>query len=164
MSIIKTLPDGSRFIPTVNRFSATFNVPTLGKYNFAVAANTGQELLKLVAGRVYFIERMNFGATVDEGDFLLSIDTLPELILRYQITGERLFTKPFHVVNYIDNQELILFFSTARINDTVLIDFTGILNQVPNFIGINTIQAQVSFNIYEIANQQWIRDFQTSNK
>jgi hypothetical protein len=165
MSIIKSLPDGSRFIPTVNTFVSTFNIPALGQYSFSnVPLNIGQTCLKMTPGRLYFIERLNFGATVAEGDFLQSLLVMPEIILRYRSTGERVFTQPYRTVNYIDNQELVTFFMRDSVDEILLMDFSGILMQVPAFIGINTITAHVSLNIYEIANQAYIKDFRTSNK
>lgn len=151
MSIPKWIPDSSKFIQTVNRFTGTFNNPTPGVYDFTNnAANDDQIVLPLVNNQIYFLEKINFGATVPEGDFLLSIATLPQMILKYQRTGEVVFQKPFNPVNYIDNQELITWIHSNKGQEVLIMSFTGVLNQIAAFVGITNIVAQVTLNIYEI--------------
>jgi len=156
MALRKTIPDNSKFIPTVNIFTATFNTPALGKYEFTrVAENQSQVVLPMTRNQIFFLDRINFGATIPEGDFLLATSVLPEIILKFKVSGERVFKKPFRIVNYIDSQEISTWIWTHKGDDTLVMDFTGVLNQIASLVGIDTITAHVSLNLYEVSQEQY---------
>lgn len=163
MSIIKTIPKSARFIQTSNIFEATFNNPTLNQYDFEIAANANQEVLKINRAAVYFIDRINFSATVPESDYLLAIDNLPKIQLFYGIDGDPVYSKPLPLVQYIDNQETNTYLSTLLQQDgadnIVTATMRGTLDQPVSLVGVQTIRAQLSFNIYEITEQGWIQNW-----
>lgn len=163
MSIIKTLPKDSRFRQTVNRFTATFNTPSLGQYNFEVPANTLQSVLPLDNKLVYFIDSMSFSADITEGSYLTNIDTFPECQLFYKQGNRVVYVKPIPLVQYYDGVSTDTFaFSTMAQDgqiDELQISMRGILNQNASLVGVGEINAQVSFNIFEVINQEWINNF-----
>ena len=162
MAIIKDIPKDSRFIQQVIRFVATFNNPTLGVYDFAVPANTGQVVTQLRKTSVFLLEKFSFSADVAEGTFLEAVNTLPLIRLKRRIDGQGVFYKPVPIVSYVDGNDAITYiWSRTQDNnpDDLTIDFTGILNQTAALAGVLTITAQVTFNFYEIINSQWLKQF-----
>ena len=73
--------------------------------------------------------------------------------------GIRFWPEPVRCVNYIDNEEQLVFFRTGRVADDLLITFNGIVNQVAGMVGIDPLLAQVNFTMYEITDSQWIEKF-----
>ena len=164
MSIIKTIPKDSRFIQSVNLFTATFNNPALGQYSFNIAANIGQIVFPITKTSIFFLERYSFSTTMAEGVYLENVATLPVFRLRRQSDGLVIYKRPLPCVNYIDNAEAICFFNSDNENDNLLCDFTGILNQSAALVGVNTVTAQITLNLYEIVESNWIRDYRVLTK
>lgn len=163
MAIIEKIPvnpNAVRVRYPVVRFSAPF---AAGQYDFAQPGNTDQVLLRLQANSVYLIERINFFAQVAESDWLLSMDTaanFPAFRLHYQNDDSNsLYPEPVRCVNYIDNAEQLVFFWTTRENESLLISFTGIVNQVAGMVGIDPLLAEVNFTLYQVTDEQWNRKF-----
>lgn len=160
MSLIQKLPWRSLPIESQNLFTANFNNPA-GQYGFsAVAGNQGQLVIPLDKHFLYFIERVSFSSSIAEGTYLEAssvVADLPEIRLRYGITGEGAYPKPLPAINYKDNMEFNFYFGTKKENDTLTVDMTGTLNQPPALIGIATVYAQLSLVIYEIQNQEQVR-------
>jgi hypothetical protein len=158
--IIKTVPKDSRFIQVVGRFAAAFNVPTPGVYDFGIAANTCAVLFdQVIKSNIYMIDSYSFSATIQEGQYLEAINTLPQIQLQRQVDQQVIFSKPLPLVNYIDAAQSIGYFFTPRKDDALVATFSGILNQTAPLVGIASITAQVSFNIYEIIDSSWIKSF-----
>lgn len=163
MAIIKTLPKDARFIQTANIFEATFNNPTAGRYDFDIIANQRQKVMPINRAAIYFIDRLNFSATIPESDYLLAIDTLPVIQLFYGLSGDPVYSKPLPLVQYIDNQETNTYFSTLNRQDEeddfITVSMRGVLEQPASLVGVQTIRAQLSLNVYEVTNQQWIKEY-----
>jgi hypothetical protein len=153
------IPASSILRPTSNLFTATFNTPTAGKYNWGVSANTDVEILKISPGNLYVIRIVNFGATVDEGDFLENVETIPKISMSLLKAGKAVFGGPFPFVNYLKNNEVIGFFWTPFRDDQLLGTFTGQLGQNASLAGVSSITAHVSLNIFEITDQDYINKF-----
>lgn len=161
MAVAKTIPKDSRFIQSLNLFNATFNVPALGQYSFNVPANTGQIVFPITKTSVFFIERYSFSCNIPEGAYLENIiaANVPVFRLRRQADGLVIYKKPLPCVNYIDNAEAIVFFNSDNEFDNLIADFTGILNQSAALVGVPVVTAQVTLNLYEIVESEWIRKY-----
>lgn len=155
MSITITIPTDSQPIITDDTFTATFNVPTVGKYDFGIAANTNQFSLKLSNQYVYLWERVNFSLDIPEDHFKSAINVAPQLIVTRKQGGMPVFRKPFKFINYVDNLEILFLDTTLQQDDEYLFTFSGILNQTPDLVGIGAITALLQFNIYEIVSTKW---------
>jgi len=150
MSLINRLTPSALPKETLNQFVATFNVPTVGVYDYTnVAANQNQVALELDGKYIYMIERVSFSASIDEGNYFESINVLPQIRLKYRDTPGLLYPFPFPCLNYKDNMEFNFYFNTPQDNDALLVDFTGVLNQIAATVGITTIRAAFSMVIYE---------------
>lgn len=163
MSLPIKLPISARPTLTANIFTATWNAPTVGKYDFTnVAANQNQTVYTLTGSSIYIIERACFGTTLSEANFQESIDStigLPSLIFKTLKTGQQIFPRPLPFVNYLDNLELLLFIPSDQKDDQIVVSFEAVLDQIPDTVGIDTIRAFVQLNIYEVDNTAWVRRF-----
>lgn len=164
MGLIRDIPKRSIYIPTTTRFVATFNNPTAGAYDFGIAANVEVPVTPITRGMIYWIDRISFSATTPEGDYLSSIITQPELILTWQQDGTRVFSRPLPLVNYRDGQEVNTAIESTKGNEILLATVTGVLNQVPAWIGITDITMQISLDLYQIYDLNWIRHWRDNTE
>jgi len=144
------IPHTARYIPTTAIFTATFNVPTVGKYDFGISANKNVLVENLLPGTIYLIDRLSIGGDINEGVFLDAIETLPELILRKSQTKEIVYKKPMPIVQYIDDQDIIAWIKTDKSKEDLTLDLTGVLKQTPSLVGVVDVKIFVSFSIYAI--------------
>jgi len=155
MAIIERVSVKALPIETNNRFAANFNVPTVGQYDYGIAANVDQVVIgSLNPNFVYIIDRVSFSASIPEGVYLESVNTVPTARLRFRNTDYGIYPRPLPGVNYKDNLEWRFFFWTEKKNDALLVTFDGALNQVAATVGVPTIYANLSFVIYEENNLQ----------
>lgn len=159
MGVSHKLPDDSLFLPTVNLFTADFNVPTVGFYDWGVAANIGQEVLGISPGFLYFMSIINFGATVDEGTFLQNVNTIPRVQFLTKLSNKGLFGGGYPIANYLKSNDLSAFFWTSQNDDTLIATFTGLLGQNAALAGVPSITAHVSLNIFQIVDKPYISKF-----
>jgi len=156
MSIPIQLPISAQVIPVSNVFTATFNTPTINRYDFAVAANTNQVILELERQSVYIIERMAFSMDIPEAVFQSSIDVTPRLSFTRRAPNQQEFQRAMPFVNYYKDYETYMFFNTTQSNDALRATFTGSLVQVPETVGLTEISAYVQLTIYKINDQPWV--------
>jgi len=157
-----SLPKSTRFLQPVIRFSATFNAPTLGKYNFGIPANTGAVLIDTLGlSSIYLIDNINVGGTIDEGEYLFSVanNPFPLLRLRTRIDNQAVYAYPLPILNYIDNQPTLAWIASTKGGDGLLADFTGVLDQTPALVGVPKISIAVSFNVYQITDSAFVKSF-----
>lgn len=151
MSISYQIPTQSRFISTSTIFTAQFNVPTPGRYDFNVPANQNISVIELLPGVVYLIERISTGGTLGENLFLESIDLFPELVIRRSLSGEIVYQRPIPIVNYADGIECSAWiFSDLGNLDNITLSLSGSLVQLPAMVGIGEVRLQVGLSIYGI--------------
>ena len=152
-------------ILTQNTFTGTFNAPTPGVYDFNVAANIDQVVIDLNPKYFYLIDKVSISATIPEGVFLASYNTLPELTFKYFITPYPVYPFPLPAINYIDGLDWNFFFHSNKAGDQLLISLGGILNQVAETVGIADIKILASFVIYQEENIEAIKTLRdTKNK
>ena len=74
MGLISQLPKGSTPLVTFNRFTATFNTPTLGAYDFRIPANQRQfSQLKMQNQYYYRIDKLYYTVTIPEAEYTRGI-------------------------------------------------------------------------------------------
>lgn len=163
MSLPIKLPITARPTLTSNIFTATWNNPTVNKYDFTnVAANQNQTVLVMTGASIYIIERANFSMTIPEGVFQESIDSaasVPQMVFTSLKTNQQIFPRPQPFINYVDNLELLLFVPSNQSEDEIQVGFECVLDQVAATVGIVTIKAFLQLNIYEVQNTDWVRRF-----
>jgi hypothetical protein len=165
MSVIKTIPKSSRFHLPFIKFTANFNVPTLGEYDFNQPANQNKVIFpSMLPSSIYMIERINFSATIPEGDFLEALDVTPQALFRYNIERYPVYMRPLTMVKYVDNMEAVAYFSSLNRAEQLVIDFTGKLFQTAALVGVPSITVEIELNVYEIIDQDWIKAFNQSLK
>ena len=163
MSILYKIPEKARYIPTENTFSASFNTPTFGVYDFGIAANTNVSVLKMQANTVYFINALSIGGNIASEDFLSSISTTPKIYLKRKNSGENVYTSPIPILRYFDNKEISAWSLSDKGDDELLITFTGVLNQIIATMGVSPITLAVSLSIYAIDDNIWNAAFRNKN-
>lgn len=157
MSIINRIPPRGLPFETSNRFSSTFNVPTLGRYDFDIAANQNQLVATLNPNNVYYIDRVSFSASIDEGVFLEAVDTLPTARLRWSLSKNvGVFPQPLPAINYRDGLEYAFWFWSPKQGNNLLISTEGTLTQPPPIVGLTNVFLQLSFVIYEVGDSETV--------
>lgn len=142
------LPRKIRFIPASAIFTATFNNPAIGQYDF-----NGQQKIfveKLLPNTVYLIDSISIGGNVASEDYLSAIDIIPILNLRKTLNNENIFDVPMQIQNYSTDRQIVHFFKTGLSNCGLAANLTGKLNQIPLFIGILTISLSINFSLHAI--------------
>jgi hypothetical protein len=153
------IPRDSIFRPVVNLFTATFNNPTLGKYNWGVAANQKQEVLKINYQNLFFISTMNFSSTVPESAFLENIETTPKVQFVMDQNNESMYGGAYPLVKYLTDNDISAFFWSRQADDILTATFTGQLGQNASLIAFNTVIAVLALNTYEITDKAFIENF-----
>lgn len=152
MAIIQTITRRALPIETSNRFSSTFNAYALGQYNFTrVAANQNQVVIETNPRYIYLVDRLSFSASIGEGDYLRSIvpGNEPGARFKFRNSPRYIYPQPFPGINYKDNLALSFWFQSQKENDALLVDFMGILDQIPTTVGVTNIYAQLSLVVYQ---------------
>ena len=165
MSLIFEVPKKSRFVQTANTFSGVFNSPSPGLYDFNAPANSLQPcILPINKNSVYFVDRVNIGADIPEDEFQANIVAVPQVFLSFRIESKRVYALPLPLVNYVQNQEAVAWFWTEKANDGLMISLTtGLFSQDSFLVGRGSIRIFVSFNIYEITDNNFIQQFKAGS-
>lgn len=159
MSLILQLPPGTQFYQPLTRFTANFNAPLVGGYDWELAGNTGVTLQEIRRNHLYLIERYSFSATIAEGTFFDNVLTVPTLQVRIPSeTNRMIYPNPIPLVNYIDGLETLIYAYSDQ-DQELTATFRGQLSQGAALVGVTSIVAQVQFNIYEVKNKDWIENF-----
>jgi hypothetical protein len=172
-----TIPKSSRLSLVGGIFKATFNAPTIGKYDFTNLKNAGGNFvnrgvplgLVLNPTSIYFVNKLSFSMSIDEGVFLSSIDTttpdtIPNVNFRPPPENINIYNYPLRLLNYFDNRDIDSFFIVSNAKDILAADFRAVLNQTADLVGIGTVYAQVSICIYEINDYDFKSQFTSSIK
>jgi len=102
---------------------------------------------------------MNFTATVPESAYLENIEVIPNVDFKLKQSGAQLFGAGYPLVTYLSNNEIAAFFWTTQENDTLQATFKGLLGQNASLSAFGSIVAQISCNIFEITDQDFINSF-----
>lgn len=158
MSLHNTIPIRARPIQTATVFTATFNVPTVNRYDFNIAGNTNIRIFPIQERSIYYLDRINFSLDVPEADFKNAIDVIPTLSLKSEKTEVQIFPTAIPFINYVDNLEFQLYWEGEQNKDFLLGTFRGVLKQPPALFGRLELKAQVQLNIYEIRDD-WFKKY-----
>jgi hypothetical protein len=155
MAIIQPIPHKARYIPLSNTFSAFFNSPSLGKYDFGVTANAGQIVLELQPGTVYYIEGLSVGGNIAAEDYLGAILYVPLLTLRRTQGNDIVYRNSIPVVQFFQSKEISNFIWSEKSGDNLTIDCTGVLLQTSALVGIDPIKINSFLSIFAIDDRNY---------
>lgn len=163
MSLVFQLPPKTEIHQPLIRFTATFNVPTVNRYDFGIAANTNVPFLPSRRNHLFLFERYSFSATVAEAEFFQATQpattTIPLLSIRIPSQNNRqIHPDPIPLINYVDGLEAVMWAHSLQ-DENFTATFTGSLAQTAGMGAPATITAQVQFNVYEVSNKDWIENF-----
>lgn len=163
MSIISKIPDNSRVRYPVARFVSDA-LDGLGRYAWENAGNTQVTLMEeMSASHIYLVERVAFYANVSESDWLESMLTpadFPRVSIQFtRIGGSSIYAEPFRCVNYVDNNEQLLYFRALQNGDILAASMFGTVQQTPGMVGMANLIAQINFTVYEITDTAWISTY-----
>lgn len=142
------LPRRIRYIPASAIFTAAFNVPTIGKYDFNSQVKIFVE--KLLPNTVYMIDAFSVAGNVSSEDFLSAIDVVPTLAIQKTLNNEQIFDGPIQIQNYATDRQIVHFFKTGANNTGINATLRGRLNQIPAFVGIAAISLSINLSIHAI--------------
>ena len=155
--IQQILPRRIRLIPAAAIFSATFNAPTIGKYDFA-----GQKQIfipELTPNSVFLIDTITIAGDVASEDYLSAIDTTPIFSLKKTIGEENIFDMPIPIQSFSTDRQIARYFKTGLSNCGLCATITGALNQIPAFIGVGSIRLSINFAIYGIDASEYEKQY-----
>jgi hypothetical protein len=168
MSINYAIPKTAHFLQTVNVFTAEYNkvdgaITGSGQYDFGQAINVAQVVIPMEKGAIYFVDTFNVGGTIPEEHYFFNISTLPLATLKMRIEAQRIYRRSLPIVNFISNQQAAAWFWSQKDTDALTMDFSGVLNQNADLVGVTLIKINVALNIYEITDNGFIQDFLSDN-
>ena len=150
MSITYQIPHSARYLQTANIFTASFNSPTVGKYDFGVSANENVKIQDIFKGTIYLIERFVVGGNIPEDYYSGAIETFPKIKFKFKNTKSIVYKLPIPIVKYYNNLDVVAWVYTDLGNDELIADFTGLLDQTADLVGIDEIKLNISFAMYAI--------------
>jgi hypothetical protein len=168
VSIKTIIPASSKLYIAGGVFVSSLNNPTIGFYDFTNRLTAGNRDNVAVAlgmamspNYLYYFHQMNFSLSIDESAFLAAIKagTNPELKIKDSSNQSALFPRPFRLFRYYENAALDSFHLNTNQNASMIADFQGLLAQTADLVGITDIYAQVSFSVYEITSQAFIKKY-----
>lgn len=175
MSIQYQIPKDSHYLTTANIFTATFNIPTPGVYDFNAAGNIGQVVYLMQTDKVLLIERISIAGDITEDQYLEAINVFPQMTLRKSKTNEAVYIQSLPVLQYSDNTEIVAWSDSTKgglqnrskmnspvvvgVDENLIMDFTGVLNQTAALVGKNTIRIAINLSIYVISSTLFYQRF-----
>jgi hypothetical protein len=150
MSMVYRLPQGARYIPTNNTFSAAFGSPTYGLYDFNVASNKNQSVVELQQNTVYYVDYFQIAGNIPSETFLSVISTQPTLIFHRLLDSSVMFTKEIPISVFSAQVYLGTFIKSAKKGDALTASFNGVLSQNADLIGITPISINLKCSIFAI--------------
>ncbi|MGB7569592.1 MAG: hypothetical protein WBM07_17140 [Chitinivibrionales bacterium] len=145
------IPKKIRFNPASAIFTATYNTPTLGKYDF-----NGQKqvfVAKLLPRTAYLIDNVSIGGNISSENYLGAIENLPSLVLqksRGTGAGEAIFESSLKILGFSNDRQVAVFFETGANNIDLVATLSGTLLQTAELFGVTAVKLSISFSIYVI--------------
>jgi hypothetical protein len=155
--IAPTIPRRIRYIPASGIFTAAFNAPTIGSFDF-----NGQYIVlvpNLLPNTVYLIDSFSLSGNVAGEDFLNSILTVPSLSVMKTLEKEAIFDRPIQIHNFFTDRQIVRFFKTGNNKTGLAATLTGNLNMIPAFVGIASISLSINFSLHAIDDSQFEKEF-----
>jgi hypothetical protein len=155
--ITPQIPRRIRYIPASGLFTATFNVPTIGSFDFN---NQYIVLIQdLLPNTVYLIDSYSLSGNVAGEDFLNAILTVPSLTLMKTLEKEALFDRPLQIHNYFTDRQIVKFFKTGHSKTGLAASLAGNLNMIPAFVGLGSISLSINFSLHAIDESGFEHEF-----
>lgn len=165
MALQYAIPKTSTYLSTRNEFTAAFNVPTLGLYDFNTAANVRRPVLTLNTNAIYLINRIAIGGTIPLEEYLFNIVTLPLMFLEFTIENQRVYALQLPIVQFYDGLEAVSWFWTDKGGEELSMTLkTGQLSQDPFLVGTASVKINVSLSIFEINDNGFIQSFKNDDR
>ena len=155
--ITYNLPRRIRYVPGSGIYTAVFNVPTIGQYDFA--GQTVELVKSLVPNTVYLIDSYSVAGNVAGEDFLSAIATVPALTLQKTLNNENIFDGPIQIHSYFTDRQIVHFFKTGHNKTGLAGKLSGVLNQIPAFVGLASISLSINFSLHAIDESGFEKDF-----
>lgn len=176
MAIVKQIPDGSRLMIVGGVFSADFNTPTVGRYNFTDMLDANSNFknrkvnlgIELNPGSLYYADKLSFNCNIAESDFLESIDlsseeNIPKFYMRTSVDLKSVYAYSARIFKFYENFEIGQYFFNSNVKNYLLADFGARFKQNANMVGVTTMYAQLSLSIYEIVDSEFIGKWRKQN-
>lgn len=167
VSISHKIPHQARYLQTVSRFAATFNIPAVGAYDFGIPANSGVLVFALQPNTEYLIERVTFSGDLADVDYTGALDltaagTVPILSLRRSMDNSSIYETALPFPSFVSQQESAVWVHSDRLGDTVTATLTGRLNQTAALVGVPVVRLSVVFSVYAMESTIYNRAFRGS--
>ena len=153
--IVHPIPRQAKFLPSDTKFTAAFNIPFVGGYDFNTAANQNVKVLELVPNSVYYVDNLSVGANIPKEDYLGAILITPLLTFKHSIGNEIIYSRSFPIVQLYEQKEATVFFNSQKTGDFLSLSLTGQLNQTAELVGKDPIALDVSLSIYQISERDY---------
>jgi len=150
---------------TGNIFSAVFNANVLFPNRYHFDGLQKSTIVPLLPRTVYVLDKIFFSANMPEGVYQEAIDDsigLPQLILTSKSTEQGVLVRPYNFINYVDNQDNILFFRSDQMEDELLGSFKGLFSQPAEIVGLSTMKIFLQLTIFEVSTTSWVEFFEQS--
>lgn len=164
MSLSYSIPKTATYLPTRNEFTAAFNVPTPGVYDFNIAANQNRPVLNMNQNAIYLINRITIGGTISQEQYLSNLVLLPLMVLKFTKENQRVYPLSIPLVQFSDAQEAVAFFWTDKSDDALTMSIpTGQIGQDASLVGVPSVKLNISLSIFEITDNGFIQNFKNDN-
>lgn len=165
MGLISQLPKGSTPLVTFNRFTATFNTPTLGAYDFRIPANQRQfSQLKMQNQYYYRIDKLYYTVTIPEAEYTTAINVMPQIRLRFSQSDWNVYPNPISLALFFQGLDLNYWFHNNKGNQNLQMSFNGVLNQTPAMVGITELIATVVLVLYEVSSLEAVGELRSPSQ
>lgn len=171
MSVIVRIPSKSPVQNPSARFLATFNTPTLGKYDFTNEVNVDGDkinlnvpLISLEKQSLYLVTNWRFRTTVTEDLYQEGIadNNIPTVHLNLLNQSKTLiFSTPLPMPGEIGNSglESLQYFTTTQDEDILTASLRGQLDQIGDLINFSEINATFSITMYQINDPRYVSKY-----
>jgi len=165
MSLEFTIPKTAIYIQTLSQFTANFNTPTGGKYDFNNAGNVNKKVLDLLSGSLYLITRVTVGGNISQEQYLGNIINVPMAKIQYQSEAQTVYPYPIPIVQFSDGLEAVSWFYSDRAGESLSMSLdTGLLNQDTSLIGVASVTLNISLTVFQITDGGYIQNWKGSNQ
>lgn len=151
----------AQFLSTSTLFSAAFNVPTPGRYDYdnTIAAQN-VVVIELFPGTIYWIRTITVGGNISEQDYLGAIVTFPQLTVRRQSNpNQGVLRFPIPLNKYINAADCNTWIVNDNLRDNLTLSLGGTFIQLPSMIGVATLRINVALTIYGFNDQKFAAAF-----